>query len=342
MKILVFCIFATALGAAAGTSSAGSAGMRVQSSGSLPPAGEIGYGVANLTDRNIRTAWCVKGNTGQPAWFSLHFEQPTPLRALGWFGGYQKNSRIFRANARTRTIAAYADGRLLGRFGLDDQMGLQRLELAGEQASAYKFVIEEVYPGTKYDDFCLTEILFDGRSVDGYLLADSLAREAGNRALSDAEIKTQYREISGFWRSFFNEMWGPVGPEYDRPFWNAVALRTSARDEGSLRFLLNLRHHVQSQRVASAELTEGFRDLVIGYLEDNPSVVADVWADENQAERETIDDAYYMFADQWGSEARETVRRYRATKPGFDRFVGGVCKAHGAAYSGAPYFCGED
>jgi hypothetical protein len=342
MKVLVFCIFAMALGAAAGTSSAGSAGMRVQSSESLPPAGEIGYGVANLTDRDIRTAWCVKENTGRPVWFSLHFEQPTRLRTLGWFGGYQKNSPIFRANARTRTIAAYADGRLLGRFGLDDRMGLQRVELGGEQASEYKFVIEAVYPGTKYDDLCVTEVLRDGRSVDGYLLADTLARDAGNRALSDAEIKEQYNEIFSFWRSFFNDKWGPVEPEYDRPFWNAVALRTSVRDEGSLRFLLNLRHSAQQQRIASVELTEGLRDLVIGYFEDNPSVVADVWEDENQAERATIDNAYYMFADPWGSKARETVRRYRATNPGFDRFVGGVCKARGAAYSGAPYFCGQD
>ncbi len=333
---------ALAAAAAAAMTSATSAEMSVRSTESLPPAGEIRYGVENLTDREIRTAWCVKRNRDRPAWFSVQFEQPTRLAELGWFGGYQKNSRTYRANARAKTVVVHSDGRLLGRFQLNDRLGLQTLRLPGDPAREYRFVIETVYPGTKYDDLCVTEILVDRRTVDGYALSDSLARDAGSRALTEAEIEAQYREISSFWRSFFDDKWGPVGPEYDRPFWNAVVLRTSARDEGSLRFLLNLRHHVQRQRIGSVELSEGLRDLVIPYFEDSPSVVADVWEDENQIERTTISSAYNMFVDPWGSDGPEMVRHYRATSPGFDRFIGQVCREHGAAHRGWPYFCGEE
>lgn len=328
-------LLAMALAMAAATTSAGSADIRVQSSASLAPAGEIGYGAANLTDRNIRTAWCVKGDSGSPAWFSVHFRQPTPLPVLGWFGGYQKNSGVFQANARVRTVAAYADGRLLGRFGLDDRMGLQRLELPRERASAYKFVIEAVYPGTKYDDLCVTEILRDGRSVDGYLLADSLARDAGNRALSDAEITAQYREIFSFWRSFFSENGHPIGPEYDRPFWNAMALRTSARDEGSLRFILNLNRYAADGPVIPVELLEGLRDLVIPYFENDASVVADVWEDRNQAGRYVMESAFFMFIDPWPPG---TAAGRRNRDPGFARFADLICQKI-AAEGAAPKFC---
>jgi hypothetical protein len=316
---------ALTVAAVAATPPADSANRSIQSSETLTPAGEIEYGAANLTDRDIRTAWCVEGGSASPAWISLRFDKPTPLPVLGWFGGYQKNDRVFRTNARPRTIAAYADGRLLGRFVLDDQTGLQRLELPGGQANEYKFVIEAAYPGTKYDDLCVTEVLRDSRSVDGFLLANLLARNAESRALSDAEIETQYREISDFWRSFFDDKWAPVGPEYDRPFWNAVALRTSAWDEGSLRFLLNLRHHVQRRQIASAELSEGLRDLVIPYFENDAAVVADVWADRYQAGGDTIESALYMFVDSWRPEQ---INERRSKDPGFDRLVRMACVSH--------------
>lgn len=336
MKGLVFRVFLTmTLAAAAAPASASSADMRVRSSESLPPAGEIRYGAANLTDRNIRTAWCVKGDSGSTAWFSLHFRQPTPLSVLGWFGGYQKNKRVFQANARARTVAVYADGRLLGRFGLDDRMGLQRLDLPGEQASAYEFVIEAVYPGTKYDDLCVTEVLLGRRTVDGFRLAESLARDAGNRALSEVEIKVKYREIFSFWRTFFDDSGVPVGPEYDRPFWNAVALRTSARDEGSLRFILNLHHYAADGPVIPVELLEGLRDLVIPYFEANASVVADLWEDRNQAGRYVIESAFFMYIDPWSSRVAAERRK---NDPGFARFADLICRKI-AAEGAAPKFC---
>ena len=299
---IVVAVALTVAGVAA-TPSAGAAEMSIRSSEPLPPAGGIDYDAAKLTDRDIRTAWCVKGGSASPAWFFLRFEKPTPLPVLGWFGGYQKSDRVFRANARPRTVAAYADGRPLGRFALDDRTGLQRLELPVKPAREYSFTIEAAYPGAKYDDLCLTEILTDKQAVAGYQLID--------------------------------EKWNPIDRSGDGPYWDAIVLRASARDEASLRFILNLDEYHSRLKIVHSELLEGLRDTVIWFIADNASMVADLWADNDQAGRNTIESALYMFVDPWKPGQ---INERRRTDPGFDRLVRMVCKTH----TEKAHYCGGD
>ena len=255
-----------------------------------------------------------------------------------WANGYAKSRRIFLANARIRALSVYADGRSLGRVGLDDQMGLQWSTLPAATATEYRFVVETVYPGSKYADVCVTEILRDRRSAEGYALADALARAAGNRALSEAEIREEYRAMYHFYRSFFDDKGLMISS--DRAFWDAVVLRASVRDQGSLRFMLNLRYHAGGQRTVPVELLEGLRDLVISYFEDaDASVVADVWQDKDQAGRDAIESAYVMFVDPWSPEQ---VRKYRKKNAGFDRITDLFCNEIAVNGGDKAHFCQGD
>ncbi len=330
---IVVVVALTVAGVAA-TPSAGAAEMSIRSSEPLPPAGGIDYDAAKLTDRDIRTAWCVKGGSASPAWFFLRFEKPTPLPVLGWFGGYQKSDRVFRANARPRTVAAYADGRPLGRFALDDRTGLQRLELPVKPAREYSFTIEAAYPGAKYDDLCLTEVLTDKQAVAGYQLIEEFAGGLGNGAAGRVEI-AEYSRVYDFWRSFFDEKWNPIDRSGDGPYWDAIVLRASARDEASLRFILNLDEYHSRLKIVHSELLEGLRDTVIWFIADNASMVADLWADNDQAGRNTIESALYMFVDPWKPGQ---INERRRTDPGFDRLVRMVCKTH----TEKAHYCGGD
>lgn len=335
MKGFIFGIVAAvAAGLPVVIPSAAFADMSVLSSAFLPTAGDVDYGPENLTDRGARTAWCVSGKAGGPAWIALTFDKPTPLPVLGWLNGYHKSSGTYRANARVRTVAAYADGQLLGRFGLEDRMSPQRLNLPTVLAREYRFAVEAVYPGAKYDDLCVTEILADQRTLEGYRLIDSLAKKTENRPAGRTEI-AEYAAIYDFWRNFFNERWNPVNPnDGDGPFWDALALKASARDEAGLRAILNLDHYTAGLKIVHSELLEGLRDTVIGYIADDAAMVADIWEDKEQAGRNTLESAFYMFIDPWGPGG---VLKRRANDPGFNRLVLLVCgrqteKAH---YCGA-------
>ncbi len=335
MKGFIFrMVAATAAGLPVTAPSGAFADMRVVSSAFLPTAGDIGYGPQNLTDRGARTAWCVSGKAGQPAWIALKFDRPTPLPVLGWLNGYHKSPGAYRANARVRTVAAYADDRLLGRFGLEDRMGPQRLNLPATLAREYRFAVEAFYPGAKYDDLCVTEILTDQRTLEGYRLIDSLAKKTEDRPAGRIEI-AEYAVMYDFWRDFFDEKWNPIYPnDGDGPFWDALALKASARDEAGLRAILNLDHYTAGLKVVHSELLEGLRDTATGYIADDAAMVADIWEDKEQVGRDTLESALYMFVDPWGPGG---VLERRANDPGFDRLVHLVCgrqtvKAH---YCGA-------
>lgn len=132
---------------------------------------ELGsYSPMNLHDFNLNTAW-VEGAT-DPIGTEIiiripHLEKPVYLNKLIIYNGYTKSLALWEANGRVKSFELYANNRYLGKLNLEDRPDGQVFEIentTGNQDDILelKFVITDFYPGSKYNDICISEINFDG------------------------------------------------------------------------------------------------------------------------------------------------------------------------------------
>ncbi|MDE6202547.1 MAG: hypothetical protein K2G19_03620, partial [Lachnospiraceae bacterium] len=86
--------------------------------------------------------------------------------------GYAKNQKTWEENGRVKTLLMLVEGRPYARLKLEDTMMPQYYTLPEDDIKVlsgkmitFEFVIEEVYPGSLYEDTCLTGIVmeFTGR-----------------------------------------------------------------------------------------------------------------------------------------------------------------------------------
>ena len=86
--------------------------------------------------------------------------------------GYAKNEKTWEENGRVKTLLMLVESRPYARLKLEDTMLPQYYTLPEDDIKvlsgkmiAFTFVIEEVYPGSLYEDTCLTGIVmeFTGR-----------------------------------------------------------------------------------------------------------------------------------------------------------------------------------
>jgi LysM repeat protein len=121
-------------------------------------------------DGTSATAW-VEGvaGPGDGQWVMLSFPGTVEVHSVGLDVGYDKNADIFAKNNRIkRATLIFSNGERLG-LGFADRRGLQTMSLARApgpsiRTTSVKVVIEEVFPGWKYDDTCLAEIQVWGRT----------------------------------------------------------------------------------------------------------------------------------------------------------------------------------
>jgi hypothetical protein len=97
----------------------------------------------------------------------LTFPARIELHSVGLNGGYDSSSDLFYKNNRIkRATMILSIGERL-ELGFADRRGIQDIPLvrgadANMETTVVKIVIEEVYPGWKYDDTCVTEIQVTG------------------------------------------------------------------------------------------------------------------------------------------------------------------------------------
>lgn len=141
----------------------------------LDAVGTNGYHPGNVTGYNKANAWAegVEGS-GIGEAIELHQMYMGPGAERLTFtrfcivNGYAKNKDIWEKNARVKELAVYYGGVYLGRIQLKDCMEPQYIDvsslnmtIANGREAVFKFVIRDVYPGTKYEDTCLTGILIE-------------------------------------------------------------------------------------------------------------------------------------------------------------------------------------
>ena len=81
--------------------------------------------------------------------------------------GHQGSKKLFQQNARPRTLELVVDGRPVAKLELQDVMGLQwfeipKVKLARPSKHVIGLKIGEVYPGSKFQDSCISEVYFQG------------------------------------------------------------------------------------------------------------------------------------------------------------------------------------
>lgn len=144
----------------------GAASFTTASSTSTLPTNGINtssYDATNLIDDNISSCWCEGANgngIGESVCFSSSKDQA--VEGFMIWNGYQESDYLYDINARPKTIAVYADDDYIGNFELKD-FGLRSQKVVLEEpiiAKSLTIKITDVYPGSKYEDCCISEIDF--------------------------------------------------------------------------------------------------------------------------------------------------------------------------------------
>lgn len=122
------------------------------------------YSPENVYDGNYKTAW-VEGAAGHGIgeWIEYTFTDPQYIKSISIANGYTKSLDTYQRNSRVKRIGIEVDDVYIGDYELEDGvMDLQPIHLDYSKALArVRFIIKEVYPGTKYTDTCISEITFN-------------------------------------------------------------------------------------------------------------------------------------------------------------------------------------
>jgi LysM repeat protein len=122
------------------------------------------------TDGAPGTAW-VEGvvGSGTGEWIGLRFPGMVEIHSIRMDIGYDKNADVFYKNNRIKRVTlVFSTGEQL-ELGFADGRGMQEIPLvrapgSNIETTSVKVVIEDVFPGWKYDDTCLAEIEVWGRT----------------------------------------------------------------------------------------------------------------------------------------------------------------------------------
>ncbi|WP_017733054.1 NADase-type glycan-binding domain-containing protein [Nafulsella turpanensis] len=139
-----------------------------------------GYGVKNLHDLDLATAW-IEGASGYGARQSFSFvlsaEEPFNYKnfngVIEIFNGYCKSESIWKANSRVKKLKMYYEDIPVCLVELADTWQYQSFDIGHffksyrypdapfqlSNGSSLKFEIIEVYPGEKYKDVAVSEFV---------------------------------------------------------------------------------------------------------------------------------------------------------------------------------------
>lgn len=142
----------------------------VSASSFLPTQGQHTYVPKNAYDFDIQTAWVEgKEDFGIGESISFHFSkfrEEEPLTAVTIYNGYHRDVKSWEQNSRVKAFKVFVNGIPVAMLNLKDTMEGQKFNLSvapqGDNPIQVAFEIVEVYPGTKWKDTAITQLIFDG------------------------------------------------------------------------------------------------------------------------------------------------------------------------------------
>lgn len=166
---------------------------KLTASSTLSP--ESAYGADNLFDSRKEFAW-AEGNAataGEGETLRFHFDQPVRISGVQIWNGYQRSPEHFRANARTKDFQLSAANAPAQTFTLRDDPAGQKIDFpTAFEGQDFELKINSIYPGKKYKDLAISEILFYNGAQPFILHTDYVVRRAegqrgraGNTPLAD-------------------------------------------------------------------------------------------------------------------------------------------------------------
>ena len=131
------------------------------SSSELKDEGNI-YSARNIVDGNKQTCWAdgVSG-LGVGESVTINFNRNYEIKGFRIFNGYQKNDDVFYKNSRPaalRVIGADGSNEV---YPIDNDINEHDIHFKTPiNVNSIKLVIEKVQRGSKYDDTCISEVIF--------------------------------------------------------------------------------------------------------------------------------------------------------------------------------------
>lgn len=146
------------------------------------------YGALNLVDNDLTTCW-AEGSEGLGIgdWVEIEFKEPVDIEFIYMANGFLLDEKTFYNNARVKKLDVeldvydpvngyglkmltiefpdlqYPDGKTeFTDLNFEDMC--QKITSYNEKVSNIKIIIKEVYPGDKFEDLCISEILLFGIS----------------------------------------------------------------------------------------------------------------------------------------------------------------------------------
>ena len=144
-----------------GATSAPPGKITATASSTRPPLAGNTYEAANALDGRLMTAW-VEGVSGPGLgeWIRCDFEREVTLKRVSIAPGYFKSPQIWARNNRVSAATLYFSDGTSRRFGFDDRMEEQPLEVGAIRTSWVRIVINDVYPGTD-PDTAISQLAFE-------------------------------------------------------------------------------------------------------------------------------------------------------------------------------------
>lgn len=146
------------------------------------------YPAGNAIDKNLNTAWAF--NHTQKNWLEINIEAeldietttPFTITAVGIVPGYSKNEKVWQENNRIRKAKLIIYSKqpeknywsdfeyTVFELNFPDKVGHYFFIIPDDKQIPNEpmikkvwLIVEDVYKGTKYNDTCISEIVFDGR-----------------------------------------------------------------------------------------------------------------------------------------------------------------------------------
>ena len=122
----------------------------------------------NMTDNDANTAW-VEGAVGDGVgeWILLEGDSTFDLDNMQITNGYTGTDSLYEKNNRVKKLEITADNGQSKVVDLVDGLKeAQNVILNFKDIQSLKIVILEVYEGSKYEDLCISELLFNEKQIN--------------------------------------------------------------------------------------------------------------------------------------------------------------------------------
>ena len=121
---------------------------------------DISHDADKIIDGDNKTAWCENANgDGIGETITISLSEDCVIHGIKILNGYQKSDDLYYKNSRPSSLDIYFSDGQYESINLTDNLGWQTFDFDNYYISnTIEISIQDVYPGSKYDDTLITEI----------------------------------------------------------------------------------------------------------------------------------------------------------------------------------------